>query len=226
MINELLFFLHIALVFGFTLGALKMGKEALIAWTCMQGLLANLFVLKQMECFTLTITCSDVFAVGGIMGLNLLQEYFGKETAKKTAKGCLYLFVFFALMAKMHLWYSPSALDTTQNAYEKILLQAPRILIASLSTFFLVQQIDIRFFNMIKEKFPKAPLALRNTVSLLLSQFLDTVLFSYLGLYGIVDHIMHIIIVSFVIKVAVILSSVSVTTFSQKLLSNPVEPRS
>jgi uncharacterized integral membrane protein (TIGR00697 family) len=128
-------------------------------------------------------------------------------------------------MTKMHLWNRPSALDTTQNAYEAILLQTPRILMASLCAFFFVQQIDIRFFSMIKERFPKAPLAVRNTVSLLLSQLLDTILFSYLGLYGIVDHITHIIIVSFVIKVAVILSSVSVTTFSQKILSNPIEPR-
>ena len=216
--NEALFFTHCAIVLLFTLGALRLGKEALLAWTCIQALLANLFVLKQMDLFTLTVTCSDVYAVGGILGLNLLQEYFGVTSSKKAARSCFYFMIFFALVSKVHLLYAPSSFDSTQSAYDTILTAAPRILIASLSSFFLVQQVDIRLFSWIKETFPKLDLAHRNAMSLFVTQLLDTILFSFLGLYGLVENILHIIVVSFLVKVAVILSSVPLMTLAKKFI--------
>src|SRR3972149_3921393 len=110
--NEILFSFHILLIIGFSLGALRLGKEALIALISMEALLANLLVLKQMTFFGLTITCTDVFAIGTILGLNLLQEYFGKESASKAAWICFFLLVFFALMSQIHLFYKPSYTDT------------------------------------------------------------------------------------------------------------------
>lgn len=216
--NELLFFLHLLIVFAFTLGALRMGGQALFAWTSAQALFANLFVLKQMHCFGLTITCSDVYAVGGMLGLNLLQEYFGISRAKAAARFCFFLLVFFAAMAKIHLLYTPAAFDTTHEAYKAILTAAPRLLFASLASFFIVQQLDIRLFGWIKQRFPLSPLFARNTLSLLTTQLLDTVLFSFLGLHGIVENTLDIIVVSFLIKAAVIFSSLSVTTLSKKIL--------
>lgn len=217
--NEALFFIHIAVVLVFALGALKLGKEALLAWTCIQALLANLFVLKQIQFFSLTVTCSDVYAVGGILGLNLLQEYFGQDSAKKATRSCLYSMLFFAAMAKMHLLYTPSSFDTTHSSYYAILSAAPRILFASLSVFFVVQQIDIRLFSWIKTRFPKLSLPIRNAISLFATQLLDTILFSFVGLYGLVDNVFHIIVVSFIVKVAVILSSIPLTAFSKKFVS-------
>lgn len=217
--NEALFFFHITAVLLFTFGALKLGKETLFGWICLQAILANLFVLKQIEFFSLTITCSDVFAVGGILGLNLLQEYFGKESAQKAARSCLFFMVFFAAMSKIHLIYNPSIADTTHRSYFTILSSAPRILFASLTTFYLVQQIDIRLFSWIKKQFPKVSLPFRNASSLFITQFLDTVLFSVLGLFGLVDNIAHIIAVSFLVKVTVILASVPLTALSKKFLS-------
>ena len=219
--NEALFFTHCAIVLLFTLGALRLGKEALLAWTCIQAVLANLFVLKQMDLFTLTVTCSDVYAVGGILGLNLLQEYFGVASSKKAAKSCFYFMIFFALVSKLHLLYVPSSFDTTHNSYDAILTAAPRILFASLTSFFLVQQVDIRLFSWIKRRFPNLGLPIRNAMSLFATQLLDTILFSFLGLYGLVENILHIIVISFLVKMVVILSSVPLMTLTKKFIQTP-----
>ena len=80
--NELLFFIHVFLVVSFVMGALRLGKAALIALSAVQAVLANLFVVKQIDLFGFSITCSDVFAVGGILSINLIQEFFGKEAAE------------------------------------------------------------------------------------------------------------------------------------------------
>jgi uncharacterized integral membrane protein (TIGR00697 family) len=214
--NELLFFIHVILVMGFALGALRLGKEALIAWVAIQAVLANLFVIKQMNFFGFEVTCSDVFAVGSILGLNLLQEYWGKESAKKAAWICFLSMVFFGIMSQIHLLYRPSIHDTTHPSFQAILSTAPRILIASLSVFALVQQIDLRVFSLLRERMKNASFLPRNLIALLLSQFLDTTLFSFAGLYGIVASLFDIVLISFLIKVAVILCSTPFIAFASK----------
>ena len=67
-----------------------------------------------------------------------------------------------------------------------------------------MQQIDILFFAFLKKKLPQTDFSLRAAISLVLSQFLDTVLFSFAGLYGIVASVMDIILISLLVKLIVI----------------------
>ena len=62
--NELIFLFHILLVLSFVLGALRLGKNALLSLLALQAILANLFVVKQISLFGFAVTCSDVFAIG------------------------------------------------------------------------------------------------------------------------------------------------------------------
>lgn len=213
--NESLFFLHIFVVTGFSLLALRLGKHALISFIVIQGILANLFVVKQMPLFGLAVTCSDVFAIGGILSLNLLQEYFGRESCRNAIQISLLGLIFFVLMSQIHLAYQPTLLDGMQGAFQTIFSTTPRITIASIATFYLVQQIDVRLFPFLKGNFPT-----RVFFSLLFSQAIDTVLFSFLGLYGLVESLLDIIIVSFLIKSIIIAASSPFVGFAKKWVRN------
>lgn len=202
--NEALFFIQIILIIGFALGALKLGKEALVAWVAIQALIANLFVLKQITLFGLDVTASDAFAIGSLLGLNFLQEYFSREEANKATWVCFFFMTFFALISQLHLLYQPSPSDHTQSAFLTLLSSSPRLLIASMSVFFVVQRIDIYFFGFLKKILPHMSFALRAGIALVCSQLLDTVLFSFAGLYGIVASILDIILISYIIKLIVI----------------------
>lgn len=214
--NELIFFFHVLLVFVFVLGALKLGRGALVAWVAMQAVLANLFVTKQIELFGCTVTCSDVFAIGSILGLNLLQEYFGLEEAKKGVRICFYFMIFFALMSCFHLLYLPSVQDASHASFLKILAPAPRLLIASLVTFLLVQQLDVRLYAFLKKKL--ASVSLRNGVSLSITQLVDTLLFSFLGLFGLVSSLGEIIFMSYLIKLAITFCLSSCLAFTKRVV--------
>lgn len=213
--NELIFLGHTLIVVGFALGALRLGAMALTALIALFGVLANLFVVKQMTLFGFSVTCSDVFAIGGILSLNLLQEYFGKESAQKAIKISLWALLFFALMAQIHLLYTPASHDMTHGAFLAIFSSSLRIIAASIATFFLVQQFDVRLFPLLKGSLP-----IRVGLSLLISQFLDTALFSFLGLYGLVVSIFDIIALSFLIKCLVIFISAPFTAFSKRFVKN------
>jgi queuosine precursor transporter len=209
--NEILFFIQIVLIIGFALGALKLGKAALTTWVVVQALIANLFVIKQITLFGFTVTASDAFAIGSLLGLNFLQEYFSKEDAQQASWICFFFMFFFVLVSQLHLLYEPSPYDTTQASFVTILSPSFRLLIASMSVFFIAQQIDIRLFTFLKRIFPGISFAVRATFTLVVSQFLDTCLFSVAGLYGMVTSILDIIIVSFIIKLVVIFCFTSFT---------------
>jgi uncharacterized integral membrane protein (TIGR00697 family) len=199
-----------------------MGKEALTAWVALQAVLANLFVLKQMLFFGYEVTCSDACAIGCILGLNLLQEFFGKESAVKAVWICFAAMLFTALMSQIHLLYAPSLHDTAHGAYQAILSSTPRLIAASLGTFFLVQQLDLRLFGALRKRCASAPLMVRNSLSLLLSQLLDTVLFSFLGLWGLVACLTDVICVSFFLKVLIILALAPFTALCRRLVRHAV----
>lgn len=202
--NEVLFFFQICLVVGFVLGALRLGAAALTAWIVVQGIIANLFVLKQITLWGFEVTASDVFAIGSLLALNLLQEFFSKEEANRATQICFYIMLFFVSISQLHLLFEPSIHDFSQSAFLTILSPSPRLLFASMSVFFVVQQIDIRFFAFLKRYFPERSFSLRMAVSLVFSQFLDTILFTIIGLYGLVHSLLDIILISFLIKLIVI----------------------
>jgi uncharacterized integral membrane protein (TIGR00697 family) len=202
--NEILFIIQTLLIISFALIARRLGKSALIAWVAVQALVANLFVLKQIHLLGFEVTASDAFAIGSLLGLNFLQEYHHRNEANRATWICFFFMIFFVLVSQVHLLYEPSLNDTSQSAFLTILSASPRLLIASMSVFFIVQQIDIRFFAYLKKTFPQINFAFRAAIALIISQFLDTFLFSFVGLYGIVNSVIDIIIVSFAVKLVVI----------------------
>ena len=212
--NEFLFFSHILLVLIFLGAAVRLGQASLTVYVALSGILANLFVVKQITLFSLHVTCSDVFAVGGILGLNLLQELYGKAAAQKATYAALFSLLLFVSMSQIHLIYVPSLFDQTQGAFIAILGHSLRIVAASVSVYYIVQRFDILFFGYLKQRMQN--LSVRLTLSLIVSQALDTVLFSYLGLYGLVASIFDIILMSFAMKCTIIACSTPIAAFLKR----------
>lgn len=200
MFNNLLFLASVMLITTFGWGFLRFGKTALVAWIVLVSLSANLFVIKQITLFGLNATASDIFAVGGLFGLNLLQEYYGKDEAKRAAWITLACLLFFTVMSQIHLLYMPNQFDHTQTAYQHVFQHTPRIIFASIFTLFVVQQFDIRLYPFIRQRLPFFPITFASAFSICISQMLDTALFTVIGLYGIASALLEIFLVSCAIK--------------------------
>ena len=221
--NEFLFFLHTLLVIGFVLGALRLGAEGLIALIALQAVLANLFVIKQMRFFGFSVTCSDVFAVGSILSLNLLQERFGKGSAQRAVRISFLSLVFFFAMAQIHLLYEPIPSDQTQGAFVSVFSSSLRIVAASIGVYWVVQRLDVVLYGWLKRFFEGRQLALRLGISLLITQLLDTSLFSFFGLYGLVESLLDVAIVSYLVKCLVIACASPMAALAKRLVKNVAE---
>ena len=218
MTNELFFIIHSILIGLFAVIALRIGKEALVSLLCVQAILSNLFVTKQIILWGLCATCSDAFSVGSSLSLNLLQEYYGKKIAQKTIWISFMCLIFYLFMTQIHLAYYPSELDTTQQFFFYILEFTPRFVFASLISYLISQQIDTFLFAYLKEKFAGRYFILRNYGSLLVSQFADTLLFTFLGLYGINQNLFQIFVISYSVKIITIFISAPIVALSKKII--------
>lgn len=216
--NELVFFVHVTAVIGFLLFALRLGTHALTATICLYGILANLFVTQQITLFGLDVTSSDVFAVGGILGLNIIQEFFGRSQAIKTIFISFSVVVFYLVLSLLHLAYTPNVFDVMRQHFTALLTPMPRIIIASVCVYLVVQLIDAQLYAKLKQIFGNKHLIIRNVFSLSLTQLLDTVLFSFGALYGTVHSVVDVIIVGYCIKLIVIACGTPFISFAQSCI--------
>ncbi|MFC1845533.1 queuosine precursor transporter [Candidatus Dependentiae bacterium] len=219
--NELIFLAQTLFVSTACLAATRLGKEALVALICLLGVLSNLFVIKQITLFGLHVTAADAFSVGALLGLNLLQEYFGKGIAKKTVWICFFILLLYTGFAQIHLWFLPSLWDTAHPHFQSLFQFAPRITTASLLVYLFVQHLDRYLYAKLQDRFGQSYLLTRNYILLMFSQLVDTVLFSFLGLWGIVESVTHVIVISYLVK----LVAIFVATPFVKLSATMVTPQ-
>lgn len=216
--NELIFLLHAIIISGCAVGMLGLGKEALVTFIVLLGILSNLFITKQIILFGLNAVATDAFAVGAILGLQLLQEYYGREITRRAIAISFFLLLFYALVSWIHLSYVPSLVDSSHQHFVAILKHMPRIALASLTSYFASQLLDYHLYGLLKRIFAGRYLLFRSYVSLITVQLFDTVLFSFLGLYGIIVNIGNIIMISFAIKMVVIFISTPFVALSKKIV--------
>ncbi len=216
--NNLIFLLHTCVITLITIIATKLGKQFIVSTIAIFGILANLFVLKQINLFGLQVTSSDVFVVGISLGLNLIQEKFDKKTAQDTVWISFWGLLTYTILSQFQIWYLPNALDCTNQHFLGLLTLAPRLTIASLISYLISQTIDVNLYAYLKVRLANQFSFLRNYLSIAISQLADTIIFSIIGLYGLNYNLLHIILFSYLIKLLAITISVLTMTSLKKII--------
>lgn len=214
--NELFFFLQIGVNVALLFFCLWRGRVYLNIYHVFQILLANLLVYKQVNIFSMEITASDVFAIGTLLSLNMIREFYGKKAANEAIYSSFVFLVLYVVFVQIHLFFIPSQFDVTHDAYSLLMKPSLRIVSASLFTFLVVQKIDLYLFNIFKRIIPQY-FSVRVFGCILLTNFIDTVMFSFLGLYGILHNLLDVMVVSYIIKLIISLISTSVLDISKNI---------
>jgi uncharacterized integral membrane protein (TIGR00697 family) len=216
--NEIIFFIHVSLLIGLSVFSLKTGEKALTCFIVLMGILSNLFVLKQIQLFSLTVTASDAYAICGIFSLNMIQEYYGEKAAKKTVFINFFFLFIFGILSTIHIQYIPSIFDKTQHAYLTLLSPSFRLILASLICYFFSQKIDLFLFSFFRRNLFKRSLSLASIASSSISQIFDTTAFTFLALYGQVNAVLEVILLSLTIKFITILLMSPMMNLSKKII--------
>lgn len=208
MLNEIVFLLQILVVIGF--GSFCAVRDGILlgAWVSLLSIIMNIFVLKQVVLFGFEVTAADVYAIGLFSCLNCAREFLGKEKTKKIIFVSWCNTLAFLLLTQLHLHLIPSSGDVSQKHYEALFAPSLRLVSASVITTMIVQFVDFKVFGWLKKRSQGRVFGLRSTFSVALSQSIDTVIFSFLGLYGLVANLLDVMLFSLISKgVALLLAS-------------------
>ncbi len=218
MFNEFCFVTQITVIACGSLGLLMLGKEALIAYIGLLFVMANIFVVKQINLFGWTVTSSDAFIIGIGLSLNLLQEFWDKRSARQAIFISFVLSAIYLIIGACINAYVPALEDNAHAHISFMMEHTPRIIIASFISYLITQIIDIQVYAFLKKITNGQRFVLRNYFALCLSQGIDTILFSFLGLWGIVANIFDVMVVSYSVKLLAIVFMAPFLLITKKMM--------
>lgn len=209
MSNELLWFIFAVVNFSLMVLVYKLfGKTGLFVWVAIGTILANIQVTKSIKLFGMDATLGNIMYGTMFLATDCLGEKYSKKDGDRAV-----IFGFVAMIAslivmQLALAFNPSDSDVSQGSLETIFGFLPRIALGSLTAYLVSQFLDVFLFAKIKEKLPSDKLLfVRNNLSTLTSQFIDTCIFvpiAFLGVYS-TDVFWGIFISTYLIKALVAL---------------------
>ena len=193
--QELLWFTTIAVDLTFAILLFRFfGRQGLYASIVISLLLANLQGPKLTEIFGLQTSMGVILYSSIYFATDLLSERYGKAEATRAVMIGFTVIVIIIVMISMSLFYLPAtdpetaSLAQSMHAATATLFSfTPRFVLGSLLAYLISQRFDVWMFHKIKNKTQGRHLWLRNNVSTICSQALDTVIYGIVVWWGVVD---------------------------------------
>jgi hypothetical protein len=178
----------------------------LYVWIAIAAIIANVQVIKTIELFGLVVTLGNIIYGTSFLATDILSEIYGKEKAKKGVYIGLLTLVSMTIIMQISLAFEPHVSDFAQESLEVIFGIMPRIAFASLVAYFLSQVHDIWAYSFWKSKLPEMKhLWIRNNASTIVSQFIDSAIFTFIAFYGVfpTQVFLEILLTTYVLKLIV-----------------------
>ena len=201
--NELLWLLMAIIDFCVLLLVFRLfGRDGLYAAIVISIILCNIQVLKIVEIFGLTATLGNILYGSIFLSTDLLSELYGKDKARKGVWIGFYALIFTSVIMQIALLFKPAADDFIDPALRQIFDFLPRVVIASITAYMVSQHHDIWLFHTLKNKFKGKHLWLRNNITTMTSQLIDSIIFCVIAFWGVFPFniFLEILLTTYVIK--------------------------
>lgn len=184
--NELYFLLSIVVSFLLLLAAYRFfGKTGLYVWICVAMILSNIEAAKLIKLFRVSVTLGNVVYGSTFLATDILCEMYGQKEANKTVFLGFFVTVVFVIMTQLTLLFRPADGDFADASLKTIFAITPRLTVASIVTYLIMQRVDIWLYSFIREKTGGKHLWLRNNLATITTQLFDSAMFTLLAFVGI-----------------------------------------
>lgn len=191
MTNEILLMLSLVVIYSGVLVMYRLfGKTGLYCCTAIATITANIEVLLMVDAFGMEQTLGNILFASTFLVTDILSETAGKEAARKAVNIGIATSISFILISQSWLLYQPAESDWARESFETIFSNTPRLMIVSFVVYAICQRFDVwayhKWWNFTKKKCGDSQrfLWLRNNGSTLVSQLLNTVLYSFGAFWG------------------------------------------
>jgi uncharacterized integral membrane protein (TIGR00697 family) len=162
------------------------GRTGLFVWVGFATVLANIQVTKLIEIFGLTATLGNAIYGSIFLVTDILNEKYGKKEAKKAVWLGFISLLMMTVIMQMVLLFQPAADDFAQDSLSTIFGLIPRIALGSMIAYLVSQYTDVLIFSFLRKLFPSdGAFWIRNNGSTMLSQLLDTLIFTSIAFWGV-----------------------------------------
>jgi uncharacterized integral membrane protein (TIGR00697 family) len=192
MANELLIILSFVVIYGSVALFYRLfGKGGLLAFSIFATLVANIEVLLLVEAFGMEMTLGNVLFGSTFLITDILSENHSRKDANRAVIISTACSILFIAISQIWLLYTPAANDWASSAFHTIFSNTPRLIIASLSVYLVSQLVDVwlyhKWWEWCKKHFgdSRKGLWIRNNGSTMISQLLNTSLFTFIAFYGV-----------------------------------------
>ena len=194
MINSLILLASAFFIFGSALLAYRLfGKTGLYCVSTLSTVLANIEVVILIEAFGMEQTLGNILFAVTFLITDILSECEGKKEANKAVWTGIFSSLFFLALSQSWLLYIPSVNDVMAPSIHAIFSNTPRMIISSLVVYAISQFFDVwlyhKWWEFTEKRFgdKRRFLWLRNNGSTLISQILNTLLFTLFAFWGTYD---------------------------------------
>lgn len=206
--------LFVLVNFAFFLICYRMfGKYGLYAWIGVMTVIANIQVTKTIEMFGIVMTLGNAANASLFLTTDLLNEKYGQAEARRAVWFGFFTLIMTTVLMQMALFFTPQEGDRAQESLAMIFGTMPRIVIGSLTAYFVSQFLDVKLFSAIRAKYgQKNQLWIRSNFSTGISQLADSFVFcsiAFLGFYE-WDVWFQIFITTYLIKLILSIASTPV----------------
>ncbi|MBE6811208.1 MAG: VUT family protein [Ruminococcaceae bacterium] len=206
--NELLLIGSVVLIYTAVILAYRVfGKSGLYTMTAVATVLANIEVLMLVDAFGIQQTLGNVLFASTFLITDILSENEGKESASKAVWLGVFTSLIMLLFTQYWMLYKPSASDWAAEHIRAIFSTTPRLLLGSFLGYAVSQRLDVwlyhKWWDFTTKKSGNSErfLWLRNNASTLVSQVINTLIFTIVAFAGWYDAktLVSIIISSYVV---------------------------
>ncbi|MFW5693954.1 MAG: queuosine precursor transporter [Alkalispirochaeta sp.] len=203
--NEFLWIAMLLLNFVAVLVAFRLfGQTGLYVWIALAGVVANIQVSKTIEIVGFTATLGNIVYAGSFLATDILSEHFGKDAARRgVGVGFFSILVVTGLMY-LAVQFEPAPSDAMHESLANVFGVLPRIAAASLVAYVISQRHDVWAYSFWRTRFP-GPLWIRNNLSTIVSQLIDSIVFTLVAFLGVFPAgvLLQIVVTTYVIKAIV-----------------------
>lgn len=132
---------------------------------------------------------------------DVIGELWGKEEANKTVRLGFFCQIVSLILIGLAILLPVAPFADNQAQFSQILSSSFRVVAASMIAYLCSQTWDVWLFHLLKEKNGSKMKWLRNNVSTMTSQIIDTAIFITIAFWGVVPNILVMIFSQYLVKV-------------------------
>jgi uncharacterized integral membrane protein (TIGR00697 family) len=186
---------------------MKLRRLSILQSLFVSGLVvSNIIAAKVIVIWKLVVPAAIIVYPVTFLLTDIISELYGKEEADRTVWYGFLGSVFAMIIVYAGMLLPPAAfMQKQQGAYELLLGPNRRIVLASLLAYLCSQKHDVWAFDFWKRITKGHYKWLRNNLSTMTSQLIDTLIFIGLAFWGVVPHLGEMILGQYILKLLIAL---------------------